>query len=138
MALAESTKCKNDALSARIANFAAGDILEIRTGSAAAPNSAPTGTVLATVTLPATPWGSVSAGSVSKNGTWSDGSADATGTAGHYLVRQASDNLTVNDGTKPRVTGSVTATGGGGDMTVDNTSFATGQPFTITSFTWAQ
>lgn len=26
------------------------------------------------------------------------------------------------------------ATGGGGDMTVDNTSFAAGQPFTVTAF----
>jgi hypothetical protein len=31
--------------------------------------------------------------------------------------------------------GTVTATGGGGDMTVDNTSFATGQAFTVTVFT---
>ena len=27
------------------------------------------------------------------------------------------------------------ATGGGGDMTVDNTSFASGQAFTVTGFT---
>ena len=31
--------------------------------------------------------------------------------------------------------GTVTVTGGGGDMTVANTSFAVGQPFEITSFT---
>lgn len=31
--------------------------------------------------------------------------------------------------------GTVTATGGGGDMTVDNTSFASGQQFTVTGFT---
>jgi hypothetical protein len=30
--------------------------------------------------------------------------------------------------------GSVTATGGGGDLIVDNVSFAAGQQFTITSF----
>lgn len=29
----------------------------------------------------------------------------------------------------------MTATGGGGDMTVDNTSFAAGQAFTVTGFT---
>jgi hypothetical protein len=29
----------------------------------------------------------------------------------------------------------VTATGGGGDLTVDNTSFSAGQSFTITGFT---
>jgi hypothetical protein len=31
--------------------------------------------------------------------------------------------------------GTVTATGGGGDMTVDNVSFAAAQAFTVTSFT---
>jgi hypothetical protein len=31
--------------------------------------------------------------------------------------------------------GTVTATGGGGDMTLDNTSFAVGQQVNITSFT---
>jgi hypothetical protein len=31
--------------------------------------------------------------------------------------------------------GTVTATGGGGDMTVNNTSFALGQTFTVTGFT---
>jgi len=29
----------------------------------------------------------------------------------------------------------VTVTGGGGDMEVDNTSFASGQQFTVTAFT---
>ena len=31
--------------------------------------------------------------------------------------------------------GTVTATGGGGDMTVDNVVFAAGQSFTVTGFT---
>jgi hypothetical protein len=31
--------------------------------------------------------------------------------------------------------GTITATGGGGDMTLDNTSIASGQQVTITSFT---
>jgi hypothetical protein len=31
--------------------------------------------------------------------------------------------------------GTITATGGGGDMTLDNTVFASGQQFTVTSFT---
>jgi hypothetical protein len=31
--------------------------------------------------------------------------------------------------------GTVTATGGGGDLTVDNVSFASGQAFTVTGFT---
>jgi hypothetical protein len=31
--------------------------------------------------------------------------------------------------------GSITATGGGGDMTLDNTSIASGQTITVTGFT---
>lgn len=138
MAYSESTKIKNDTITARIALFAQNDILEVKTGSPPAANSAPTGTVLATVVLPATPWGTVASGAVSKSGTWADTAADATGTAAHFVLRQASDAGTTNDGTKPRITGSVTVTGSGGDMTVDNTSFATGQNFTITSLTITQ
>ena len=61
-------------------------------------------------------------------GTWADNSADATGTAGHYRI-YASDGTTCHD------QGTVTLTGGGGDLTVDNTSFAAGQAFSVTQFT---
>jgi hypothetical protein len=33
------------------------------------------------------------------------------------------------------VQGTITATGGGGDMTLDNTSISSGQQFNVTSFT---
>jgi hypothetical protein len=39
------------------------------------------------------------------------------------------------DGTTCVAQGSVTATGGGGDLTVDNVVFAAAQAFTITAFT---
>lgn len=58
-----------------------------------------------------------------------DTSADNTGTAGHY-------RLYASDGVTCHAQGSVTLTGGGGDMTVDNTSFVSGQQFQITAFTW--
>ena len=69
-----------------------------------------------------------SGGSKAKSGTWEDTSADATGTAAHFRLYAA-------DGTTCHMQGTVTATGGGGDMTVDNTSFAAAQAFTITGFT---
>ena len=69
-----------------------------------------------------------SGGSKAKSGTWEDSSADATGTAAHF-------RLYASDGTTQHMQGTVTATGGGGDMTVDNTSFASGQAFSITGFT---
>jgi hypothetical protein len=64
-------------------------------------------------------------GAVTLNGTWSDTSADNTGTAGHYRMTNGSD---IEEGT-------VTATGGGGDLTLDNTSITSGQTVTITSWT---
>jgi len=104
-------------------------VLKIRTG--AAPTNitdADSGTVLATLNLPSDWMAGAASGSKAKSGTWQDTSADNTGTAQHFRVY-------ASDGTTQHIQGSVTATGGGGDMTVDNTSFATGQSFTITGFT---
>jgi hypothetical protein len=50
------------------------------------------------------------------------------GVAGYF-------RLCANDGTTCHMQGTITATGGGGDMTVDNTSIATGQPVNVTGFT---
>lgn len=107
--------------------FPASSILEIRTGAPAGAENADSGTVLATVTTPATPWAAAASGSKAKQGTWQDASADATGTAGHFRLRNAGDTR--------REEGTCTATGGGGDMTLDNTSIATAQQVTITSYT---
>jgi hypothetical protein len=106
--------------------FPAGSILEIRTGAPAGPDNAAGGSLLASITLPATPWAAASAKSKAKNGTWS-ASASGTGTAGHFRLR--------NSGTTHVEEGTITATAGGGDMTVDNTSIATDQTVTVTGFT---
>jgi hypothetical protein len=68
-----------------------------------------------------------SSGSKAKSGTWQDTSADATGTAAHFRIKDSGLTTT-------HLQGTVTATGGGGDMTVDNTSFAAGQAFTVNTF----
>jgi hypothetical protein len=57
-----------------------------------------------------------------------DASADNTGTLGHF-------RLYATDGTTCHMQGTITATGGGGDMTVDNTSVTSGQAVNITAFT---
>jgi hypothetical protein len=104
-------------------------VLKIRTGAAPADcATADSGTVLATLTLPSDWMAAASGGAAAKSGTWQDASADATGTAAHF-------RLYASDGTTCHLQGTVTATGGGGDMTVDNVSFASGQSFTITGFT---
>lgn len=103
-------------------------ILEIR--SLAQPANcaaADAGTLLASLTLPVDWMGAAASGVKSMLGTWEDLSADATGTAAHFRIKTS--------GGVCKWQGSVTATGGGGDLTVVSTSFALGQAFTITSFT---
>jgi hypothetical protein len=103
-------------------------ILEIRTGAPPANvAAADSGTVLATLTLPSDWLAAAAAGAKAKSGTWEDLSADAAGTAGHWRLKTS--------GAVAKAQGTVTATGGGGDMEVDNVVFAAGQQFTVTSFT---
>lgn len=104
-------------------------VLKIRTGAQPANiAAADSGTVLATLSLPSDYLANAASRSKAKSGTWSDSSADATGTAAHWV-------LYASDGTTRHMQGTVTLTGGGGDMTVDNTSFVAAQAFTVTSFT---
>lgn len=129
MALQYSVAIRNAQLDAVETTIGASAIMRIRTGTAPANcAAADTGTVLATVTLPADYMNAAANGSKTLLGTWQDASADATGTAGHFRIY---DSL----GTTCHIQGTVTITGGGGEMTVDNTSFATGQAFTVNSFT---
>jgi hypothetical protein len=107
-------------------------VLKIRTGAQPATcATADSGTVLATLTLPTDWMAAASGGAKAKLGTWEDTSADATGTAAHYRL-YASNGTTCHD------QGTVTITGGGGDMTVDSVSFTAGQVFTVTSFGWTE
>ena len=129
MALQFSVAVRNARLDAIETQIGVSAVLKIRTGAAPADcATADSGSVLATVSLPSDWMAAASSGSKAKLGTWQDGSADATGTAGHFRVYDSG-------GTVCGIQGTVTLTGGGGDMTVDNTSFATGQVFTVTSFT---
>lgn len=107
--------------------------LAIYSGSAPAnANAAVTGTVLATITLPADAFAASSSGSVAKSGTWSDSSADATGTASHYRLVASGDDGTLST-TQKRIQGTVGQ--GSGDLSLDNTSIASGQTVTISTFT---
>lgn len=129
MTLQLSTAVRNAMLDSVETTIGTSAVLKIRTGSAPANcGTADSGTVLATLNLPSDYMAAASSGSKAKSGTWEDTSADATGTAAHF-------RLYASDGTTCHAQGTVTATGGGGDLTVDNTSFAAGQSFTITSFT---
>jgi hypothetical protein len=129
MTLQFSTTVRNAQLDAVETAIGTSAVLKIRTGAPPANcGTADSGTVLATCSLPSDYLAAASGGSKAKAGTWEDTSADNTGTAAHW-------RLYASDGTTCHAQGTVTATGGGGDMTVDNTSFAAGQAFTVTGFT---
>lgn len=129
MAFQFSTTARNAALDAIETAIGTSAVLKIRSGSVPADcGTADSGTVLATLTLPSDWLAAASGGSKSKSGTWEDASADATGTAAHFRIY-------ASDGTTVHMQGTITATGGGGDMTLDNTSIASAQQVTITSFT---
>ena len=132
MALKFSDAVRNAMLDAIETTIGTSAVLKIREGAPPANvAAADTGTVLATLNLPSDYMAAASGGSKSKLGTWEDTSADASGTAGHWRLYQS-------NGTTAHAQGTVTATGGGGDMTVDNVVFAAAQAFTVTSFTLTQ
>lgn len=129
MAIQLSVAVRNARLDAIEATIGTDAVLKIRTGAAPADcATGDSGTVLATLTLPSDWMAAAAAGAKALADTWEDTSADADGTAAHF-------RLYASDGTTCHLQGTVTATGGGGDMEVDNTVFATGQAFSITMFT---
>lgn len=129
MALQFSVAVRNAILDAVEATIGTSAVLKIRTGAAPANcAAADSGTVLATLSLDSNWMADASSGSKAKAGTWSDPSADNTDVAGHF-------RLYASDGVTCHAQGTVTATGGGGDLTLDNVNIAAGQVVTITGFT---
>lgn len=97
--------------------------LTIRTGAAPGPNNSATGTVLATLTLDDPAFEDTGNGVINLPAPIEDASADDDGTAQHYRL--------VGPGGTFVVEGTVGTSAA--DLIVDNTSFATGQKFTISS-----
>lgn len=129
MAIQYSTSVRNAELDALQTAVGTSAVLKIRSGSAPATvATADSGTVLATMTLPSSWMAAASGGSKAKSGTWQDTSADATGTAAHFRIY-------ASDGTTAHIQGTVTVTGGGGDLTLDSVSITAAQVVTISSFT---
>jgi hypothetical protein len=89
--------------------------------------AAETGTILATLVLPSDWLANAASGAKALAGTWT-GTAVASGTAGYYRIYDSSVTTCHEQGT-------ITATGGGGDLTFDNVSIANGQTINITTFT---
>lgn len=104
--------------------------LQLRTGAPPADcAAADAGTLLCEITLPSDWMAAASGGSKAKSGTWT-GTGAAAGNAGHFRVKNSAGSTTHAQGT-------VTATGGGGDMTMDNINIALSQAVTVNTFTLA-
>ena len=129
MALQYSVAVRNAKLDAVESAVGPSAVLKIRTGAPpASVATADSGTVLATLDLPADWMAAAAGGQKAMAGAWADAAADAAGQAGHFRIY-------ANDGSTAHVQGTVSASGGGGDMTVDNINFAVGQAFSVTGFT---
>ena len=129
MTLQYSVTVRNAQLDAFETAIGASAVLKIWTGSPPANcAAADSGTALAVLNLPSDWMAAASGGSKAKSGTWEDLSADNTGTAGHW-------RLYASDGTTCHAQGTITVTGGGGDMTLNSTSVSSGQTVTVTGFT---
>ena len=125
MALQLSTAVRNARLDAVETVAGSSAVLRVRSGAQPADcAAADTGTVLATITLPADWMSAAANGSKALSGTWQDASADATGVAGHFRIY---------DGATCHIQGSVGTSAA--DMIVDNVNFAAGQTFNVNSFT---
>ena len=128
MAIQQSIAVANARLDA--IETTAGVSAKLRIYSGAQPANcaaARSGTLLCEMTLPSDWLAAASAGAKAKSGTWS-GTGAAAGTAGHFAIMDSA-------GTTCHMQGSITATGGGGDMTLDNTSIASSQAISVTTFT---
>lgn len=132
MAIQYSTTLRNNQL----------DQIEITTGASAKLRlfsgpppvntaAANTGTLLVEMQLPADWMNAATGGTKTRLGSWSGQGLPAAGTgtvAGHFRI-------TDNAGTTVHMQGTVTITGGGGDMTLDNPNIANTQVVTVNTFT---
>lgn len=109
-----------------------GGTIDFMTGSIPAANGSITGTLVGTVTLGATAFGAATTGSKTANAIGSDTSADANGTVSYAVFRKSDASV--------HSICSVTATGGGGELTMDvdgspSVVVTAGQTITVTGLT---
>lgn len=131
MSLQLGVSVRNAMLDAIESTIGTSAILKIRSGSVPANcAAADSGTVLATMSLDSDWMAAAASGAKAKAGTWEDASADAGAptNAGHFRIYDSG-------GSTCHMQGTITATGGGGDLTLDNISITAGQDIVITSFT---
>lgn len=124
MALRKNTALRNAQADALGPMFNAGT-LKIYTGAQpASANDAASGSLLATIVIPATAFGAAASGIIAKNGTWS-AVATGTGTAG-WARMASSDGLKIMD---------FLCAESAADLIIDNDAVVTGGAVTVTALT---
>jgi len=122
MALSHSTTVRNDmadAVDARINTGAGTAVFELLDGA----------TVCASFNLQDPAHGAAASGVITLQGTpLTDASADNTGTLDGFQIKDQDGNV--------HISGSLTGSGGGGDLEADSVSVTAGQQVDLTSFTW--
>lgn len=102
--------------------------IEIRTGTQPAnPDTAASGTLLGTLVLTDPAFGAASGGTATAAAIADDADADASGTAGWFRGYDSDDN--------PVIDGSISGTGGGGDLELDDTAIVAGGTISVTAWT---
>lgn len=133
MAIQYDTNLRNARLDVVESTIGTSPILRLYNGTPpATPDTALSGnTLLAEGTLPSDWMAAASGGTKAKSGTWTltGQSGAGSGTAATFF------RIFSSAGTDTLMQGTVTASGGGGDMTLDNNSIANGQSVTVSTFT---
>lgn len=133
MALQNSVAVRNAEADARETATGTAPVIRIYSGSVPANcAAAASGTLLAQGTLPSDWLGAASGGVKALAGTWTltgQSGAGAGTAAGYFRILDSA-------GTTCHWQGTVTASGGGGDMTLDNVSIANAQTVNVTTFTY--
>jgi hypothetical protein len=126
-----SDLARNDMADALVDRFdlgAAAATIEIRTGAAPAlTTDADSGTLLGTLTCSDPAFGNAAAGVATASAITGDTSADATGTAGHFRVKDSNGLV--------HLQGDITVTAGGGALELDSVAIVAGGQINITAFT---
>ena len=126
MAIQLSTAVRNGRLNAIETAVGSSALLEIYTGAQPANcATAASGTLLATISLPATWMAAASGGSEGLSGPWA-GTVSAAGTAGYFRIYDST-------GTTCHMQGTVGTSGA--DLNLSSVALTVSQPVSITSFT---
>lgn len=126
-----AAKAGLDSIVALLDGGAGAGYIEIRTGAQPATvGTAATGTLLGTLTLTDPAFGAATNASpavATAAAITSDTDADASGTAGWFRAYDSAGTAVID--------GSITGTGGGGDMELDDTNIVAGGTIAISSWT---